>query len=673
MRLLSVKVEDFKCVEDSEKFSIDQVTCLVGKNESGKSALLQALYKLNPDREEQRDFNLVEEYPRRYLTEYQKRRRMNSDEPEANVLTTEWELEPSDIEAVERILGAGVINNPSGHKRVVVTVSKGYNNVMYWGVDLIEREIVRHFLSPAQLSQQEQEVLEDAKTVKELIERLETVGSPSERQSTLLTKLKEVFPDKSAGKAAIGILNKQLPRFVYFASYHRLPGAVSVEKLRENIQNKNAKPLPFEDQIFLSLLSLAGTTQQDIAGAGKFEQYIANIEAVSNSLTRQIFEYWSQNRYLKVKFLYEPARPQDPPPFNAGNIFRTRIENTRHEASVSFDERSAGFVWFFSFLVWFSQLQEIYGEKLILLLDEPGLSLHGKAQQDLVRYINEKLRPCYQVIYTSHSPWMIDGEHPLGIRTVEDVVEKAILNDRGETIQPERLLGTKVGDRVLSRDPDTVFPLQGYIGWGLTQFLFVGRHNLLVEGPGELLYLKWFSGELRLRDRESLDIRWVVVPCEGVDKISPFVSLFSGNDLHMAVIVDYHVEVKNRVHSLEDSRLLEKGHVFRVDQYVGQAEADIEDLLGRDFYISLVNECYGLTKAQQLPKSKPKGTSIRVVKEVEAHFRTLPNTIANFDHYNPASYLMEHGATLKATVSGLDDALDRFEKLFRDLNKLLPS
>jgi len=106
---------------------------------------------------------------------------------------------------------------------------------------------------------------------------------------------------------------------------------------------------------------------------------------------------------------YDEGLPGDPAPYNTGHVFATRIENTRHGVTVRFDERSTGFVWFFSFLVWFSQMEKTYGKKLVILLDEPGLSLHGKAQADLLRYINEKLLPTYQVIYTTHSPFMIDA------------------------------------------------------------------------------------------------------------------------------------------------------------------------------------------------------------------------------------------------------------------------
>jgi hypothetical protein len=105
--------------------------------------------------------------------------------------------------------------------------------------------------------------------------------------------------------------------------------------------------------------------------------------------------------------------------------------------------------------------------------------------------------------------------------------------------------------------------------------------------------------------------------------------------------------------------------------YAGQGEADVEDMLSRSLYVALVNECYNL-KAHKLAKSKPAGAPERVVKEVETHFRTLPATVPNFDHYAPALYLMENAAMLRSTLPDLDRALDRFEKLFAELNALLP-
>ena len=48
MKLAKVRVTDFQSIRDSTEFDVGDVTCLVGKNEAGKTALLQAMYRLLP-------------------------------------------------------------------------------------------------------------------------------------------------------------------------------------------------------------------------------------------------------------------------------------------------------------------------------------------------------------------------------------------------------------------------------------------------------------------------------------------------------------------------------------------------------------------------------------------------------------------------------------------------
>jgi hypothetical protein len=314
---------------------------------------------------------------------------------------------------------------------------------------------------------------------------------------------------------------------------------------------------------------------------------------------------------------------------------------------VSFDERSAGFVWFFSFLIWFSQLKRTYGERLFVLLDDPGLSLHARAQADLLRYIGDKLKPYYQVMYSTHSPFMIDPE------------------------TDDKILGTKIGDKVLGVDPDTVFPLQAALGYDITQTLFVGPHSLLVEGPSDLLYLKLFSKKLQDEGREYLDPRWIVTPCGGVEKIGSFIALFGGKKLHVAVLTDYHTGIKNRVRSLWESELLKAGHVFSAEMYAGGDEADVEDIIGWSNYMHLINESYSLIGTKKLPEIKASGALSRVTEEVAAHFASKV-TRKSFDHFTPALFLTENRSKL-SELPELTQALDRFEKLCKDLNALLPS
>lgn len=647
MILKSVRVENFRCIEDSIEFSIEPVTCLVGKNEAGKTALLQALYKLKPDIQGEGDFIPLYAYPRRKYSEYKERHESDPD----NVLTTVWELEKKEIDAVAQTLGNKALRDK------LVRVTRGYSNSNVWEIEIDELQVVKHFLRTSGLNQTERADIKDSQTIEELISKLETIDPKSESQQTFLNTLNQTFPTKRPKEQAEDILNASIPTFLYFGDYQNLPGQVSINELQEKDANGT---LEYGDRVFIALLDLASTSLDEIDQMKEFEELNAELEAVSNRLSDEIFEYWTQNRNLKVICRFDNALPEDPPPFNTGYVFRTRIENVRHRVTVSFDEHSRGFVWFFSFLAWFSQLKKHYDENLIILLDDPALSLHARAQADLLRYINEKLKPNYQVIYTTHSPFMVDAENLLSARTVEDVVED------GE------IKGTKVGDEVLSTDRDTLFPLQAALGYDITQTLFVGPHTLLVEGPSDILYLQWFSNELKKQKRTFLDTRWTITPCGGIDKIGSFLALFSGAKLHIAVFTDFHEGAKKKVRDLKQSELLKKGHVFSAEMFVDGNEADTEDVIGRSNYITLINTCFKLPKTRRLPKEKTSGAPIRVIKEVKNHFGALPPNIQDFDHYMPASFLMENTTEMLSALPDLGQALDRFEKLFKGLNGLLP-
>jgi len=654
MKLKNARVENFKCIRDSDEFAIDPlVTCLVGKNESGKTALLQALNKLNPVVEAHKRFEDTD-FPRTLWSEYQETK---SDKP-ANVLTTTWTLSPDDKTALAAVLG------PTANSIDEVVISKGYANESLYRVKVDEAAVVGHVIERHDLNEQEAASLNQVNTIKAMKERVAAIQPQSPQVQAVGAFLQQHFARGTATLAAIDILSKRLPKIVYFTEYMRLSGQMALEDFKANRQNP-AHPKANEYRMFEALLSLVNKTAEDIEKIDRFEALQAELEAVSARLSKTIFKYWSQNKHLLVRFRFDAARAADPAPFNTGWIMRTRIENTRHASTTSFDDRSTGFVWFFSFLVWFSQMKKNYGNNLVILLDEPGNSLHAKAQADLLRYIEEQLAPVYQVVYTTHSPFMIDPAHLLRARTVEDVVFK---DAQGE----EELLGTKVGDDVLSTDKDTVFPLQAALGFEITQTLFVGKHTLLVEGPSDLLYIKWFQQELDRLNRSSLDRRWTISPCGGIDKIASFMSLLRGNSLHCAVLTDYKHGDKKKVRSLIESKLLADGHVLTADSYAGKPEADIEDLLGPDFYSALVNETYALTAESGivLGTSGDAGSSNRLVPQVEEVFRHLPAHIAEFDHFAPAERLMSRGE--RREWPGLSTALDSFERLFVDLNGLLP-
>ena len=269
-------------------------------------------------------------------------------------------------------------------------------------------------------------------------------------------QLKEYLDERGdASKRVQCQVIRALPTFMYVSSYDRMAGAIQVEEAQEiqtgevdNDENRGSR-------LFIEFLEYAGVPLDSITNVPTYETFNALLQAASTEITDQILEYWSQNPDLDVEVRIDAARHGDPPPFNTGAVARARIKNNLHRADTPFSERSSGFVWFFSFLVKFAQVKNA-GGPVILLLDEPGLSLHGKAQGDLLRFIDEKLAPFHQVIYSTHSPFMVPADELRRVRIVEDKVDG--------TKTPRRSYGTKVSQDVLKVDADTLFPAAGCFG-----------------------------------------------------------------------------------------------------------------------------------------------------------------------------------------------------------------
>lgn len=645
MRLTSLRVKNFRCVDDSNEFSVGQVTCLVGKNESGKTSILQAIEKINPIDADRKALNPERDYPRRLLSDYNK---------EDRAIISVWELSDDDVRLAERSLGEGCITGKT------VLVETGYSG-RFWTLQFDETKVIVALFSEAGCTATEKKKYESYKTTKELKEVLSKITPEDSPRLVTVGEKIAAFRDNRAELAAIDILIPRMPKILYFSNYDRMSGKVSVQQL---VKDQAANDVSTGDNAFLAFLEFAGTSLEEVQKMQRYEQLTAKMEGASIKISKQIFAYWSQNRHLKVRFSLEAGRAGDAPPFNAGDIMRTRVYNELHEMTVDFDDRSAGFVWFFSFLVVFSQVKKKFGN-VIILLDEPGLNLHGKAQGDLLRYLKEKLSD-HQVIYTTHSPFMVPASDLTSVRTVEDVVIEKPDGDMD-------VKGTKVGDQVLSTDRDTLFPLQGALGYEITQSLFIGEHTLVVEGPSDILYLQTASAELKRRKRTGLDQRWILCPAGGVDKVSAFVSLFSGNRIHVAVLLDFAKGQKTKLEALRKSDLLQSGHIFVTIDFCAQDEADVEDFFGMT-YVEFVNGAFGLAKSKGITEdacAKSGEHSPRIVKQVEAVFRVRPE-LEEFDHYKPALWLLTNPNALSGDAPGTLASLEKFEALFLKLNKLLP-
>ncbi|MER6274572.1 AAA family ATPase [Streptomyces sp900105755] len=441
-----------------------------------------------------------------------------------------------------------------------------------------------------------------------------------------------------------------MPKFVYFAEYDSMPGKVALPDL---IQRRESGQLTRGERALLSLLDRAGVSPEDFKDSDQHERLLRELENSGNVISDEVFEYWSQNTELEVQLKVLPPETGAQPPFHEEPILQVRVFNRRHRASVPFDDRSRGFVWFFSFLAYFNELEAAGTTDLILLLDEPGLSLHGRAQEDPLPLIDERLAPKHQVLYTTHSPFMVDPDHLQRARTVIDM-------ERG---------GAKVSSEIFKADEDTAFPLLASMGVEMTQTLFVGEHTLLLEGPSDLIYLDVLTDVAETNRSIGLDPRWVKTPIGGSGKLSTFVTLLGANKLNVAVLVDSSTKDVGAVQRLRDNDQLAKNGLVEISEFTSTADADIEDLFDRDFYLELVNRAYASELTKPITASELNAKDPRVVRQIEAVFKKRKIT-TRFNHYRPAAVLLREQAALAPRIDAA--TITRADQLFTRLNSLLP-
>lgn len=146
----------------------------------------------------------------------------------------------------------------------------------------------------------------------------------------------------------------------------------------------------------------------------------------------------------------------------------------------------------------------------------------------------------------------------------------------------------------------------------MSQHLFVGPHNLLVEGTSDFTYLTVLSDHLREQGRAHLDERWRVLPAGGAQNIPAFVALL-GRKLDVTIFIDSNNTGMQRLHALADRGLLAANRLIAVGELTKTREADMEDVFTVEDYLILYNAAFD---ASITGGDLPPGT--RIVKRLAA-------------------------------------------------------
>ena len=530
-----------------------------------------------------------------------------------------------------------------------IIVAKTYNNSKkFYNISINIKNFIKQFLQNYTIEENMMQELIKSNSLEELVEKLKEIEELTDVYKELKTKYIDSHKTDNENRLASYIISKyiepNLPEFLYFDEYYSLPGTINLQKfLNGQVDDTFTKE---QNDITKALFELSNIDIKKVMDSNNYEDFIAELEATSNNITDKLLEYWTTNKNLEINF--EIQTKENTSTRNFEKLLQIRIKNTKHRVTLPLKNRSKGFIWFFSFLVWFSKVQE--KKNLIILLDEPGLNLHAEAQADLLKYIDKELLPRYQVIYTTHSPFMIESDKLDEVRTVYDSNDSKV--------------GSIISNALEEKDQGTLFPLQAALGYNLAQNLYISDKNLLVEGVADLMFLTVMSGILKENNREGLNEDITIVPVGGLDKVATFISLLRGNELNMVCLLDTFIDQKGkkRLEDLIKDKIIKEKQIKFFDQYIDRLNiAEIEDMFEIEEYLKLFNEEFSKDY-----KSISK-------KEIDINKPIIPqiNQIIQknrFNHYRPSRYLTSLCVD-KDYFS--ESTLARFEALFKDINNLL--
>lgn len=650
MKLNSVTIHKYKCIETEQSFEIENdITVLVGMNESGKTSALEAIAKTNYFQKDDKFlFNKTHDYPRK------EKKKLDKSGEDPIAITSTYTISDKLKQEIAADIGEDVLQF-----EVFKYSSRFSNENVFEGVKADFQKFIEIKTKALGIS---------SKTLNDKLLQIKNIAGLNaviaDYTDDIYTKgiatLKKYFENKLDWSSdplneyiARVHLTPNIPKFLYYDEYYSLPSRINIEQL----QNDNL--LDEELKTAKALFELADINVNEIINSDNYEDFKAELEATQATITNELFKYWETNRNLEIVFDIDKVEDEierlvtdnygrqttvkDVKIVN--HILDIRVKNRRSGVSLPLRNRSKGFNWFFSFLVWFKKIQEDKKSSYILLLDEPGLNLHAAAQSNLLKFFKD-LSDDYQIIYSTHSPFMIKSESLNKVRTVLETENGSIIS---ESIQ--------------EKDPNTLFPLQAALGYDIAQNLFISEYNLLVEGVSDLLYLQLFSSILQENGRVGLDEKITIVPIGGLDKVSTFISLLRSNELKMVCLLDTFKDAKGKakLDDLIEQKIISEKKIRFFNNYLeGYATADIEDIFTKADYLKIFNEAFP-DKTVSLADLDDR------IKPILIQISKFLNLTNSFNHYRPANKLAAKG--IDKTYFE-ETTLNNFENIFKDINKL---
>ena len=680
------QVLNYRNIDDSGWIPLERVTAFVGRNESGKTALLKALHKFNPAIKE--PYIAQREFPRdRFTAEYRDggdwpvcrvefelsdefrkelgERLSGTEIPKKTILTRFYDdtlkieydtdvsddpIDPAELTTALDVFAKGArrIASPAEDQEQATQALR--TDMANWAdgkKDAITMlQDLRIDNGPALL----QQVREESNTHAQLASA-DLVETLHEKVDALIARAKTVPIPQQLDEAIKG----ELPVFIYFENYGILDSAVYLPRFLEDLAAQPEEPRirtinamfkhvqlsPAEisklgeEEAYQSRVGGQPITEEMIQrDQGRKELRSVKLNSASLDISNKFSKWFGQRRH-KIRYQAD------------GNYFRIWVSDDRRpDVDIELESRSKGFQWFFSFYLVFLVESDEGHKDAVLLLDEPGMHLHPTAQQELMSFF-DMLAKHNPLIYTTHSPFLVDGKRIHRIRPVTE-------DETGHS---------RISVDGWPRDRETIFPLQAAAGYAMVRGLFQHKKNVLVEGMSDYLYLHGLNLHCHALKRQGLPEDIYITPCGGTKLVGHIASLFLGQEVRPVVLLDGDDAGRARRDALmKELYAGSENAVLMLGDVLGQEECETEDIIGEVTILPALTEVIGkmITLNQN---DRGKGSLVDQIK----------NAAARHDIELPDGWKVEVARRIVVAWSTTapkdmpEEILDRAEALFKEL------
>ncbi|NVM01712.1 MAG: AAA family ATPase [Candidatus Helarchaeota archaeon] len=489
------------------------------------------------------------------------------------------------------------------------------------------------------------EIKEDDTIAKDLIKELNILQKDYNEQATkineyenskapLLDRIKKLREDSTQNKDIVFDVNVEqmhkildiLPKIFYVKDLEFLPESIPIQEL---IEQNTPRSIAVGNLLKIGDLEDLNTLNEEMWRVRPILRYTANI------ISDKFSSSWKQERLL-LNLIKE-----------SDNLVISIQEAVAVAAPPQ--ERSEGFQWFLSFFANFMLESNDNISRKIILLDEPAIRLHPKGQKDFLEVL-ESISKNNQVIYTSHSPFLVNKSFPHRIRILEK----------------DRRRGSIINNKPYSNGKSRFWePLKTAIGVSLGDLFSIGETNLIVEGVSDQILLTGISHQFANIAAPFLDLEKItIVPAMGALCAAYLGQFCISEGLKAIVLLDNDSEGrKTRTRVKKESLEL---NVMIINEFKKGA-VNIEDLLPRARYIASVNSFYNKIKLAEYKNfeeklDEEKLVSLNIMKELRKHFRN------NNINLSKVSVAKEYINNLNINEENITD-YESFLKLFEKMNK----